>query len=365
MDLGPDSGNVGIVNQGPEALQAALAAARMDPRDRLEALVMQGFPRREALRAVLAGLPGGRRRSAWPRVELAVELLNGGQISLAEAGDVLSGLGIHPASMLGAEMQPAPPNAPELLYGLGLAKGEAAESLDQFRRRRLTLSAIESMESLPAGIKLESLRLEHLPRLRSLGEGLEVAHELTLSSCGLLRDLPAQLDLLHLTIRSCSSFRKLSSSIRFDRGQFSDLPRLESIDLHTGFGGSISIRDCPRLTRLEFAGGSCDRLQIREAGLRDLDGLRRVGDLRVQGCPDLTRLDGPLDINGDLKLARLPTLGGLGPGIRIAHNLDLVAMHDGFELPSDLRVGGQIIVSPPCGTIVVPESLRGQLIEIP
>lgn len=360
MDRGTGGG---LLNAPPDSLSLALAAAALPPRDRFAFLQAFGSDPAEALHRVLRTLPAGRRRNGWPTIDLAAELVTDGRITVDEAMAGLRGIGVNPLSLFSSGGLPAEPTS--------LARaGLPADCLSEFRlygEPALHLTGCRSMERLPAGLKCHTLSLNHFPRLRALEEGLEVVRNLAIRCCGLLEELPRSLGRLRrLDIESCSSLRHLPRELIPQVLRLVDLPSLEVLEVSEDFTGRVFLSRCPRLRRFILAGSRCQELKIKETGLAELEGPLTVGgDVHLSQSATLDQINGPLRIHGSLRLSRLTALKGLGPRIHIDGNLDLCDVPEGFVVPEQIEIGGQIILDPPIGRVVVHERHQGKVVEIP
>ncbi len=363
MEPGLDPELVGAAGHKAALAHSTLAAVGVPPWDRFEFDRLCGYSPEGALRRLLESFP---EEAVEEGLAVTVELIKSNRLQPREAIQALEAIGIHALSLFGARW-----DGTNRLRGisfkklLGLSPTAKGEALYIQPGGGFSLRGFRDLEQLPAGVKTHYLHLTALPRLRRIGEGLEVFRCLRILACPALMELPPLANReLNISIRDCPAFAGFRGPILVSEVYLKGLPAMAELAIDPGCDRpSVILNECASLRKVVIPNGHVWEMDLFRSGISELCGLHQVDEnLLIEECEGLSSIEGPLVVGGTIRLRALPRLRKLGQGIRIGENLHLRAVGDAFELPEDLRVGGKIYVHQPVDQIRIPESLAGKVV---
>ncbi len=186
------------------------------------------------------------------------------------------------------------------------------------------------------------LEIDHYLNLQSLPAPMpQVQGTLSVRNCPRLTTLPEGLTVgAHLNLSYCQSLTTLPEGLTV--------------------GGHLDLRYCTRLTTLPdglTVGGDLNLHGCHS--LKTLPNrLTMGGDLILSSCTNLTSLPNGLTVDGDLILSSCTNLTSLPNGLTVDGDIDLHDCTNLTSLPNGLRVGGDIDLHGCTNLTTFPEDIR-------
>ena len=212
-----------------------------------------------------------------------------------------------------------------------------------YERRRVPIRA------LPAGLRVGGdLELRNCFRLERLPDGLSVGGSIVLEDCDALAELPNPLRVRgSLTITGGQSLEHLPASLHVYGDFHLGGTRVATLPADLIVAGSLIVQGRSRVAVLPPTANVRGDIVLRRCPIEELpDGLQISNTLRLIGCRKLKRLPDGLVVPEKLDLSDCTALEAIPPGLRVGHSLKLRgctalrSLPDGLAVPRTLDLRG-------------------------